>query len=487
MRLLPGYRCRYWTSWLIVANVACAPRPYVVTEPPRVAAERTREDAPRRVLQWYNDFWRAIANVNIPVAWTLAESREERTFAEALQSLQDGEMAEADSTLVPLLNGTDTLVRRAARVTYGALLSSQSEWGKLAAVAPFLNGVDTVVDTTLRVGVTPPNRIHGLASRDAAGVASWAPAFASARTTVVFANTVVVLPFSRAMTGVPVIEVRVNGVVKHFWLDTGSSISILSSSVATECAVNPVGSDTLELLTAVGRIPARPAIVRALRVGSIAFDVLPAMIVDTANLQLRATPGASEIGLGRGSAEVHRPGSVSGPPSALAPVSTRVDGILGIDIIRHLDLTIDDAQSQVIIRKPVQRPVDRTNPRNLFWFGVPIVTLLSERGIPLHFSLDTGAEETYGVRTVVAKARTRVVQAERRMVNGFGTTVSEPGLVVPRMRLFVDGVPLLFQRVFLYNARYPTIFDLDGTLGSDVGRGGTVRIDMTNGRFEVTP
>jgi hypothetical protein len=178
---------------------------------------------------------------------------------------------------------------------------------------------------------------------------------------------------------------------------------------------------------------------------------------------------------------------VSGPPSALAPVSTRVDGILGIDIIRHLDLTIDDAQSQVIIRKPVRRPVDRTNPRNLFWFGVPIVTLLSERGIPLHFSLDTGAEETYGVRTVVAKAGTRVVQAERRMVNGFGTTVSEPGLVVPRMRLFVDGVPLLFQRVFLYNARYPTIFDLDGTLGSDVGRGGTVRIDMTNGRFEVTP
>ena len=41
------------------------------------------------------------------------------------------------------------------------------------------------------------------------------------------------------------------------------------------------------------------------------------------------------------------------------------------------------------------------------------------------------------------------------------------------------------ERVFVYVVDYPTLFTLDGTLGGDVGAGGVVRIDMTNGVFAV--
>ncbi|MEO6865643.1 MAG: hypothetical protein ABI229_09325, partial [Gemmatimonadaceae bacterium] len=82
------------------------------------------------------------------------------------------------------------------------------------------------------------------------------------------------------------------------------------------------------------------------------------------------------------------------------------------------------------------------------------------------------------------KARWR--EAERRTVQGFGGAATESGIVLPSVRLFLGDVPLSFHRIFLYDARYPTIFALDGTLGAEVGLGGVVRIDMTNGRFDVS-
>jgi len=57
---------------------------------------------------------------------------------------------------------------------------------------------------------------------------------------------------------------------------------------------------------------------------------------------------------------------------------------------------------------------------------------------------------------------------------------------VPSVKLFLGATPLSFKRIFLYDAIYPTIFKLDGTLGADVGRGEVVRIDMTNGRIDIS-
>jgi hypothetical protein len=415
-----------------------------VGEPTLVVVERSAAEEPRRKLQWYTTFWQAVSNVNIPMAWTLADTHEERSFAEALLALERGNHAEADSTIVPLLRARDTVIRDAARVTYGALLSSQSQWSRLSAFA----------DAMAR----DPH------ARDPAGVETWARTFANAQTVVEFTDSVTVLPLSRTTTGAPVIAVRVNGVLKYFWLDTGSSISILSSFVATASGVQATDTNTLELLTAVGRIPVHPAITSLLQVGPLQIKNLPSMIVDTTHFTIRGTSRRGR-----------------------SPIVTRLDGVIGFDVIRRADITIDDARERVIIRKPVVRAAPASQPRNLFWFGVPIVTLVSERGTVLHFSLDTGAEETYGTRLIVAKAGTRMLKAERRSVNGFGGETREQGVVVPRMRLFVRGVPLLFERMFLYRAQYPTIFELDGTLGSDVGRGGKIRIDVTNGVFEVAP
>ena len=233
------------------------------------------------------------------------------------------------------------------------------------------------------------------------------------------------------------------------------------SDVAAASHVEGVNEDTLELVTSVGRLPTQAAVVSSLKVGGVTVTNARAMIVSPGALQMREVS------------------------SGLMPQT--IDGVIGFDVIRSLDLTIDDVNDRVIIRKPSPRASRKgdDHARNLSWYGVPIVTLLSETGAAVHLVLDTGAEETFGTPGMATKTHARWRAAERRTVQGFGGSKSESGIVIPSVRLYLGDTPLTFKRIFLYEARYPTIFALDGTLGADVGRGGIVRIDMTNGRLDI--
>jgi len=414
-----------------------------VTEPVAVTVDHTAaaRPLPKFKASWdYRDFWNAINDINFSAARSLAESEDQRTLADALAEMALGHTATAEAMTRRLLETRDTLVQRAARVTYGALLSARADWRGLAEFA----------------------KQNGEGGFDDAGVATWASKFAETRTITEFTDSVVTLPLLRAKTGAPVIEVRVNGVRKHFWLDTGSSLSIITSSVANECRVSAIGTDTLEFLTAAGRLPARPATVASLSVGALHVTNAPAMIVAREALTLRADE------------------SSPGGPQEIA-----IDGIIGFDVIRQLDLTIDDLNGRVIIRKPTSRPYDARLARNLLWFGLPIVVAITDHGTIVHFALDTGAEETYVTAGFTQKTHIRPISVERRIVHGFGGSTTQRGYLIPKTRLIIGATRIQIQRVFLYDAQYPTIFNIEGTLGGDASRGLSIRIDMTNGRFEI--
>lgn len=424
---------------VLLATASCiTPKPLVVTARPVVEASQPRRgEAPHAAVRWYDTFWKALADINVQSAWIVADSRDQRKLADAIEAFLGGRNAEADSIVVPLLSARDSVVRDAARITYGAILTAEGNWTRLAFYADSARSD----------------------SRDAAGVETWASAFKGISTSVSFADSVSVVPLERSRSGVPVVPVRVNGVTRHFWLDTGSSITILTSDVAAASHVTGATGDTLELVTSVGRLPTQAAVVSSLRIGGVTVTNARAMIVSPGALQMREASSGE--------------------------LPQTIDGVIGFDVIRSLDVTIDDVHDRVVIRKPSPRAPGDDAGRNLSWFGVPIVTLLSETGAAVHLVLDTGAEETFGTPSMATKTHARWRAAERRTVRGFGGTKSESGIVIPSVRLYLGDIPLTFRRIFLYEARYPTIFTLDGTLGADVGRGGIVRIDMTNGRLDI--
>jgi hypothetical protein len=57
------------------------------------------------------------------------------------------------------------------------------------------------------------------------------------------------------------------------------------------------------------------------------------------------------------------------------------------------------------------------------------------------------------------------------------------GRFVDQLSATMAGQPLILRRLLVFAPAVASFVALDGIMGSDVGRGGVVRIDATNGLF----
>lgn len=401
-------------------------------------ALRMRKPAPAK------NFWTAMVNLDPDYPLTHPTTSDERQFAVAMGMAMAGEADEAELLLDSLRRHTgDPLVRSASRILLTAMLQYQDKWKDLAELAP-MRSIE--LDST---------------ERDPAGVELWASAFKSVGSReVVFPAGPVILPLTLSAAATPVIPVEINGKPKLFWLDTGSSMSIVASDVAVECGVEALVSDTLEVATTTGRVPARPAVIKSLQIGGISIGNSTAMIVSSDLMQVRM-------------------GEANSTAAAL-----KIDGIIGFDIISRLNVRIDYLNSSVTLTKSVKQP-GRSSTRNLFWVGTPIIRLIASGGIPIHFGLDTGAQETYATERILGKFHVPTFLGERQHVGGFAGTKKFRGRFIRGIRLSLGGRNLLFQKLLIFAPAAASVVNLDGVLGSDVGRTGVVLIDAANGVFGI--
>jgi hypothetical protein len=433
------------TGLFLAAAVACASKPIEVRTPAIVMLDtasrpalRMRRPAPAK------NFWTAIVNLDPDYPLSHPTSSDERQFAAAMGMAMAGEADEAELLLDSLRRVTgDPLVRSASRILLTAMLQYQDKWKDLAELAP-LRSIE--LDST---------------ERDPAGVELWASAFKGVpRREIVFPEGAVILPLRLSAAATPVIPVEINGKPKLFWLDTGSSMSIVASDVAAECSVDALISDTLEVATTTGRVPARPAMIKQLQLGGISITNSTAMIVSSDLMRVRM-------------------GQADATAAAL-----KIDGIIGFDIISRLNVRIDYLNSTVRLAKSV-KAAERGRTRNLFWVGTPIVRLIAPGGVPVHLGLDTGAQETYATERILGKFRVPTFLGERQHVAGFAGTKKFRGRFIRDIRLSLGGRNLLFQKLLIFAPASASVVNLDGVLGSDVGRTGVVLIDAANGVFSI--
>jgi hypothetical protein len=121
----------------------------------------------------------------------------------------------------------------------------------------------------------------------------------------------------------------------------------------------------------------------------------------------------------------------------------------------------------------------------MFWVGLPVVRIVSNDGLPLHFGLDTGAQLTFVTETLLDKLQIEVARVESRRVGGLGGEVSLRAPVLPDLLVRVKGFPVIFKGAVVRAPVYQVLASLDGVLGGDVWNSGIVRIDMTNGIFAI--
>lgn len=414
-------------------------------DPFTVSLNKARWSSRTRARQ-QSDFWSDIAVLDMASAERAAETIDERTFVFALRTLMASDPEGAAIAFGALRSSAqDALVRSRARVGLTMALSWSSDWPALA-----------------RIGVDPDSAFRPSDAIELqAGVERWARALAGVPAPDIFVpDEPIVLPMRRSAFGTPVITVRVNGQPHEFWLDTGASMTLLSASVALRTGVYLAAPDTLALGVVAGHIPARAVFIDSLAIGPVMARGVSAAVVEASALRLdrREVRGARE--------------------------SIPIDGVIGTDLLRHMDIVLDAGAGTITIRRP--RPDSRA-VRNLFWIGYPVVKFVTRDGQPVLFGLDTGAEGTSVTTSLLRKLPHTPVAARRMTLAGLGTGRQKTAWVAREIALSDGDYAITLRNSPITSERRWTFVLFDGVIGSDVALATRMHLDFMNGVFDMRP
>jgi len=394
------------------------------------------------------NFWDDISRLDVNSADRDATDVDERTFVAALRSLMTGDPEGASVAFGVLREQAhDSSVRARARVGLTMALTWSSDWNSIAALPPARQdslewaGADSLAPHTT--------------------VDRWARAFAGlppASVTVPAEPSIVTL--RRSSMGTPIVRVRINGHPHEFWLDTGASMTIVSSDVARSDGVKLAAHDTLALGVVGGNIAARAVYIDSLSVGRFVAHGVTAALVSGSMLRLdyRMEDGQN--------------------------IPVHIDGVLGSDLLRHMDLVIDADAGTVSISRPRRDP---HAVRNLFWIGFPVVRLVSHDGRPLLFGLDTGAESTFVTKDLLHKLPRTRVAARRGRMNGLGDHSERTEWVAREIAMSDGEYAINLHSAPIAPDRHWTFVTFDGIIGSDIALGTRLHLDFQNGVFDIRP
>src|SRR5437588_2772170 len=197
-------------------------------------------------------YWEALAELHPADAVAAARTPSETEFAEALENLMAGDIEKAEVRFGKLrTSASDSVIRAGSRVVYTATLQYQEKWQTLSALKK----------------ETAPTQAE---LHDKASIELWADAFKDVPARVsTFRSSTGRLQMSISAVGTPLVPIRIGDKVYNFWLDTGSSLTMLASDVATDLNIKPLVSDTLEIVTSTGRVSAQPALISELVIGPL--------------------------------------------------------------------------------------------------------------------------------------------------------------------------------------------------------------------------
>jgi predicted aspartyl protease len=389
------------------------------------------------------EFWNAVADLDLSGSRQAARGELEMRFADAVALLAAGDHEKATNAFEALGDqATDLVVATGAQMMLAMTLTYQHKWAAvrdLARTSRFDIGGRQTTASLERLG------------RVFADVDSQVTSMPEGRIT---------LPMTLTAVGTPTVAVRINGKEYKFWLDTGASMTVLSSDVAAEAGVPIIAPETLSIGTFAGLAPARPALLKRLEIGSAIITNSPVIVIDSHLMRVRT--------------------SAEGVPWS----GLYVDGIIGWDTIRQFAVALDYANKKISFQRPLNLETRGTSSQNLIWVGKPLVRVRTKAGVTLHFTLDTGAQTSFVNGEILKKAKVSANSSNARAY-GLARTGGRPAQAVSALGLDVGGGFFVLKDLIVLDSPASGLINCDGILGSDIARFGTIRIDATNGLFSI--
>jgi len=376
----------------------------------------------------------AMQNLDFNYLDTQEISDQQKSFAEALRLITLGHYPEAEQLLRKVrISATDSLLQSDAEIILSTLLFYQSSWEALLEL-------DSLPDSSEEDNTMLLPESYRTASPE----------------NYTFFSISSRLPTTFTASGVPTIEVEVNGKQKKFLLDTGAGMSVVSDKLAKECGILPLADQKAEAGTSTSKkVGIQPAVIKDFKLGDLAIQNHPVIIIDQKDLQFKLL-GLFTI--------------------------MKIEGIIGWNAIQNFFLEIDYQNKVTTIQKAVKYEVPN---RNFFLVGgYPIVQLRSEDGIPLNFGLDTGARESWITENLLKKLNISETRKTTKTIGSAGGSEKVESKVVPDLNLILNDYQLTFKSIGTRPANLDEFVELDGVLGGDVFENGRIRIDFVNGIFD---
>ncbi len=394
-----------------------------------------RESAVRTLS--YSDFWDAAENMDFKYVDKPLVTQVQRQFMRGLGFMFEGDLESAAGVFEQLADHPDSPRMREALHDLLAVL--YETLGRHEALLTLIEADPTLIQR----GVVDEGHIRLI--RLELGSA-WPEEMRS------IPEEPFTIPHTLSVTKTPRVEVEINGKNQTFWLDTGSSGSLIASDVAEAAEVQML-ADSFNVENLGEMLPLRHGLIRELRIGSMYIRDLPVAVLDKDLLRI-------------------------GPE--------RIAGIIGWPILKDLRLELDGRAMTVTISKS---DWVHNLDRNFFWFDYPFVRLHTLDGVPVNFGLDTGADASrikpYLLEKLAGLSATDV------SVRGAGlgqSSVSESRVeMLDTLTLTLPSATLTFGHIKTTEGVSARFIRPDGKLSADVFVDTFVVLDFPAGRFDIRP
>lgn len=255
----------------------------------------------------------------------------------------------------------------------------------------------------------------------------------------------------------PVVEVLINGKKKYFIVDTGVSISAVSSEVAKECGI----------IEGVGKIGMRdannfreksaasPAYISELKINNLNILNHPIFVSDNLKLNI------------------------------LGITVYKIDGIIGWNLLQKLKVRIDYKNKNILLSKSEQK---NSNQEMLNGIKSPFITARAANGYKLFLHFDTGADGINLSDNVKKKLDQKV--SSEKTVTSFGVNKNrkEKEGVIENFSFFIGNYIFNLSEINVSKIEVSpgNLIQLNGRIGNSPFLNGVMSFDYQNGIFEYS-
>ncbi|MEN6510399.1 MAG: retropepsin-like aspartic protease [Chloroherpetonaceae bacterium] len=379
----------------------------------------------------YSNYWTTLRTGMPEYSNRFNISKDWEAFATGLKFIKENNISDAETIFFDLSKSTNDTISTNSKYILGYLLVDKSKWKDYYNF--FKN--DSEPDSIAIKRLLYPAFMYSPAEK------------------ITYTNDEANIPL-KIKGGLPIIKVIMNGEVYSFLFDTGAQITTISNNVAKKNGIMPLYYHPRALVGSQGlNADIQTAIIDDLEIGNLHILNHPCFITDESNLKFRF----------------------------LFITLLKLDGIIGWNAIKNMDVTLDYKNDNLILRKPQKK---QHNDQNIFWLEEPIIKLKSKEGINLLFFVDTGAKYSSFYDLLLQKISIPKIEEKQQRMWGVGGSKKEKVKVIPEVSFILNNYELQFKN-FKSDGQNNNFILLDGAIGSDIGQKGKIHIDALNGYFGI--